>query len=182
MDTLAHTYRICICTKVNDYCNFLRGGQSQKRIERTSRLLISASKLFIILISFSAKLSCLKLFVMVCTSFLGTCVDALHLFSSDYYLSCVPFRVASHSLENKMPVASLAKVFGPTIIGYRSANPDATTVWKDTQHQAKVSSHTRIHFLLDSDAKLETSFAQCMYFCFLSARSVVDGTIPSHLL
>ena len=47
-------------------------------------------------------------------------------------------RVASYSDANKMPVASLAKVFGPTIVGHGSANPEPSVMWQDTQKQPKV--------------------------------------------
>ena len=50
---------------------------------------------------------------------------------------CV-YRVASHSESNKMPTASLAKVFGLTIVGFACANPEPSDMWKDTQLQPKV--------------------------------------------
>ena len=37
-----------------------------------------------------------------------------------------------------MPTASLAKVFGPTIVGFAYANPEPSDMWKDTQLQPKV--------------------------------------------
>lgn len=52
------------------------------------------------------------------------------------FLSC---RVATHCEENKMPIPSLAKVFGPTIVGHSSPNPDPATIWKETNLQPKVS-------------------------------------------
>ena len=48
-------------------------------------------------------------------------------------------RVATHCEENKMPIPSLAKVFGPTIVGHSSSNPDPATIWKETNLQPKVS-------------------------------------------
>ena len=47
-------------------------------------------------------------------------------------------RVASYSEANKMPMASLAKVFGPTIVGHAVPNPEPSVIWKDTQLQPKV--------------------------------------------
>ncbi|KAL5497620.1 hypothetical protein EMCRGX_G014128 [Ephydatia muelleri] len=47
-------------------------------------------------------------------------------------------KVASYSESNKMPTASLAKVFGPTIVGHACANPEPSDMWKDTQLQPKV--------------------------------------------
>ena len=37
-----------------------------------------------------------------------------------------------------MPIPSLAKVFGPTIVGHSSPNPDPATIWKETSLQPKV--------------------------------------------
>ena len=47
-------------------------------------------------------------------------------------------RVAAHSEANKMPLASLAKVFGPTIVGHASPNPESAKIWQDTAKQPKV--------------------------------------------
>ena len=33
---------------------------------------------------------------------------------------------------------SLAKVFGPTIVGHASPDPEPATIWHDTQRQPKV--------------------------------------------
>lgn len=40
-----------------------------------------------------------------------------------------------------MPIPSLAKVFGPTIVGHSSPNPDPATIWKETNLQPKVCNH-----------------------------------------
>lgn len=48
-------------------------------------------------------------------------------------------RVAAYSGANKMPAASLAKVFGPTIVGHGCANPEPAQMWQDTQKQPKVT-------------------------------------------
>lgn len=53
----------------------------------------------------------------------------------DYFSS---HRVSSYSDANKMPVGSLAKVFGPTIVGYSSPEPRPSSMWRDTQLQPKV--------------------------------------------
>lgn len=41
--------------------------------------------------------------------------------------------------EVKMPVSNLAKVFGPTIVGYSSADPDQHAIFTETIIQASVS-------------------------------------------
>ena len=52
--------------------------------------------------------------------------------------------MASYSDANKMPVASLAKVFGPTLVGYSSETPQPSSMWKETQLQPKVSISSHI--------------------------------------
>lgn len=47
--------------------------------------------------------------------------------------------VAENSQQNKMTVDSLAKVFGPTVVGHSCAKPDPATIWHDTHRQPKVS-------------------------------------------
>lgn len=39
----------------------------------------------------------------------------------------------------KMPVSSLAKIFGPTIVGYSSMDPEPLTMLNETKKQAAVS-------------------------------------------
>lgn len=46
-------------------------------------------------------------------------------------------RVANAS-EVKMPASNIAKVFGPTIIGYSSADPDQHAIFTETMIQAAV--------------------------------------------
>ena len=58
--------------------------------------------------------------------------------------------MASYSDANKMPVASLAKVFGPTIVGYSSETPQPSSMWKETQLQPKVSISSHISQESDS--------------------------------
>ena len=57
-------------------------------------------------------------------------------------VTCIPFpylsRVASFSDANKMPRESLAKIFGPTIVGHGSSRPDPSVQWKDAEKQPKV--------------------------------------------
>jgi len=43
-----------------------------------------------------------------------------------------------------MPAASLAKVFGPTIVGHGCANPEPSVMWQDTQKQPKVGEYLSI--------------------------------------
>ena len=37
-----------------------------------------------------------------------------------------------------MPLESLAKIFGPTLVGHASAKPDPSVQWKDAEKQPKV--------------------------------------------
>lgn len=58
------------------------------------------------------------------------------------------FRVAQ-SLDTRMDVSNLARVFGPTIVGHAVPDPDPMTILQDTKRQAKVglndSSCTIVH-------------------------------------
>lgn len=47
-------------------------------------------------------------------------------------------KVASHHQGNMMSGESLAKVFGPTIVGHASPDPEPATIWHDTQRQPKI--------------------------------------------
>ena len=38
-----------------------------------------------------------------------------------------------------MPLESLAKIFGPTIVGHASVKPDPSVQWKDAEKQPKVT-------------------------------------------
>lgn len=51
------------------------------------------------------------------------------------------YRVAE-SPDCKMPIMSLAKIFGPTIVGYSLPEPAEMNVLKDTADQVKVCAHT----------------------------------------
>lgn len=53
------------------------------------------------------------------------------------------FRVAG-APEVKMPASNIAKVFGPTIVGYSSADPDQHAIFTETMIQANVSRIVRI--------------------------------------
>ncbi|XP_065839851.1 rac GTPase-activating protein 1-like [Oscarella lobularis] len=44
-------------------------------------------------------------------------------------------KVSSHSAHNQMTSSSLAKIFGPTIVGYSSLNPSPATMLQDTKKQ-----------------------------------------------
>ena len=37
-----------------------------------------------------------------------------------------------------MPMESLAKIIGPTLVGHASAKPDPSVQWKDAEKQPKV--------------------------------------------
>lgn len=43
--------------------------------------------------------------------------------------------------STKMPISNLAKVFGPTVVGYSSAEPDSQAMFTETMIQAKVMEH-----------------------------------------
>ena len=53
----------------------------------------------------------------------------------------------STSSETQMSVSNLAKVFGPTLIGHRSANPTHMEMLDDTKAQPVVCPH--YHFKID---------------------------------
>ena len=44
----------------------------------------------------------------------------------------------SSSPDCKMPISNLAKVFGPTLVGYSSQEPSATSMLSETKTQATV--------------------------------------------
>ena len=46
--------------------------------------------------------------------------------------------VATHCDNNKMPAESLAKIFGPSIVGHATANPKDDVILEDTRKQARV--------------------------------------------
>lgn len=50
----------------------------------------------------------------------------------------------SECTECKMPVSNLARVFGPTIVGYSSAEAEPMKMFAETTKQAKVC-HVRLH-------------------------------------
>ena len=54
-----------------------------------------------------------------------------------FFLKIQKFRVAA-SPECKMPIQSLAKIFGPTIIGYSVPDPAELNVLRETKDQCKV--------------------------------------------
>ena len=45
----------------------------------------------------------------------------------------------SSSQECKMPISNLAKIFGPTLVGYSCQEPTATSMLSETRTQATVS-------------------------------------------
>ena len=47
-------------------------------------------------------------------------------------------RVAAHCDTNKMPLASLAKIFGPAVVGHASPNPKDDVILADTKKQPVV--------------------------------------------
>lgn len=47
-------------------------------------------------------------------------------------------RVASRCDSNKMPLTSLAKIFGPNIVGHATAHPKDNIILRDTEKQPKV--------------------------------------------
>jgi Rac GTPase-activating protein 1 len=55
--------------------------------------------------------------------------------------------------EIKMPLGNLAKVFGPTIVGYSNADIDATTMLKETKKQQVI-----VETLLNMSSKFWKQF------------------------
>jgi hypothetical protein len=53
-------------------------------------------------------------------------------------ISCCIHRVAACP-DCKMPASNLARVFGPTIVGYSSANPTPLGILNETKQQPPVS-------------------------------------------
>ena len=47
-------------------------------------------------------------------------------------------KVAQHSDDNKMPLSNLAIIFGPTIVGHASPNPEVYVMLNDKEKQRKV--------------------------------------------
>ena len=47
-------------------------------------------------------------------------------------------KVAQHSDDNKMTLANLAKIFGPTIVGHASPNPKSHVIKSNIEKQFKV--------------------------------------------
>ena len=47
-------------------------------------------------------------------------------------------RVASHCDDNKMPLTSLAKIFGPSVVGHASPHPKDNVILEDTKKQPAV--------------------------------------------
>lgn len=51
---------------------------------------------------------------------------------------CFPFSVADCK-QIKMPPSNIAKIFGPTLVGYSSNDPDQHAIFTETIIQASVS-------------------------------------------
>ena len=66
---------------------------------------------------------------------ISMCVCVCDICLTEMFAHC--FRVASFSEANKMPVESLAKIFGPTLVGHASAKPDPSVQWSDVEKQPK---------------------------------------------
>ena len=49
------------------------------------------------------------------------------------------FLRVANIVEIKMPKVNIAKIFGPTIVGYSSADPDTHAIYTETTIQAKVN-------------------------------------------
>ena len=85
---------------------------------------------------------CVYMYMYVCVRVCKcVCVHVCVVISSMFsvtLLTCYPYRVASFSEANKMPLESLAKIFGPTLVGHASAKPDPSVQWKDAEKQPKV--------------------------------------------
>lgn len=53
------------------------------------------------------------------------------------FICLCPQRV-SKSIDTKMDVRNLARVFGPTLVGHAVPDPDPMTILQDTSRQPKV--------------------------------------------
>lgn len=59
---------------------------------------------------------------------------------------CLSFRVG-HTPECRMPIQNLAKVFGPTIVGFSHPEPEAKDILHETKLQSMVSDNETVFFL-----------------------------------
>ena len=57
------------------------------------------------------------------------------------------FRVAD-SLDTKMDISNLARVFGPTLVGHSVQNPDPMTILQDTKRQPKVHLNDHVYVIM----------------------------------
>lgn len=63
--------------------------------------------------------------------------------------------------EIQMPISNLAKVFGPTVVGYSKQEPDNMAILGETYVQQNVSIFKRFSYIKIQDTKL-FSFSQVM--------------------
>lgn len=56
---------------------------------------------------------------------------------ANIFICLCPQRV-SKSIDTKMDVRNLARVFGPTLVGHAVPDPDPMTILQDTSRQPKV--------------------------------------------
>lgn len=63
----------------------------------------------------------------------------------------------SSSAECKMPISNLAKVFGPTLVGFSSLEPSPTSMLSETKNQVAVCK-SNIYIIILQSIKLLTLF------------------------
>jgi hypothetical protein len=73
-------------------------------------------------------------------------------------------------VECKMPAANLAKVFGPTIVGYSSSEGELTQMFAETTKQHKVSLVSILLHLLYilSEKPFRSPFVNIVYVGYLT--------------
>lgn len=57
------------------------------------------------------------------------------------------FTSVAECKQVKMPPTNIAKIFGPTLVGYSSNDPDQHAIFTETIIQANVSVFLKVHFL-----------------------------------
>lgn len=78
----------------------------------------------------------------------------------------------SSSAECKMPISNLAKVFGPTLVGFSSQEPSPTSMLSETKNQVAVCIY-HVYIVLIQRVTLFTNF----YYIFQIVESLLK--IPS---
>jgi hypothetical protein len=70
-----------------------------------------------------------------------------------------------------MPVSNLARVFGPTIVGYSTADPEPLAMLNETKQQARVRTKSNI------DSTALTYCSEVQYNCLLLESSFLKHSV-----